>query len=120
VPTLLKRMGMYALFVAVGWPAAAVERDAVTARVRPSVGFAPSDVVIQAFIEPNALNRSVTFVADSGTYYASSMANLDGDQAPRVTEVRFRTLPEGWYEVRVTLFGTEGERGRFVGTVELR
>lgn len=113
---MFKWIGLYALFVAMGWSAG----DGVTARVRPNVAFAPSDVVIQAVIEPNVLNRSVTFVADSGTYYASSLANLDGDQAPRITEVRFRTLPEGYYEVRVTLFGAEGERGRFVGTVELR
>jgi len=110
-------MGLCALIVAMGWPAAAGQ--ALTGRVRPSVAFAPSDVVIQAFIEQSALNRSVTFAMDSGAFYTSSVAELDGDRAARVKEVRFRMVPAGVYQVSVTLFGTEGERGHFLWKVEL-
>src|ERR1051325_2287632 len=109
LPIGLKKVVMCALFAAMGWPAAA--GDALTARVRPRIGAALSDVVIQAIIEPNALNRWVTFAADSKDFYTSSLTELDGDRAPRIMEMRFRTLPEGSYEVRVTLYGTDGQRG---------
>jgi hypothetical protein len=105
------------LVVAGSWPAAADE--ALDGRVSPRTGFAPSDVIIQAYIEPSHLNRSVSFVVDSGDFYANSIVELDGDRAPRIKEVRFRMLPAGAYEVSVTLLGTNGERGRVVRSVEL-
>ena len=111
------RMALCAVIVALGCPAAG--EDALRGRVRPSFGAAPSDVVIQAFIEPNELNRSVTFVVDSGSFYTSSMVELDGERAPRAKEVRFRMLPAGSYQVRLTLTGTDGERGYFVRSLEL-
>ena len=111
------RIALCAVVVAIGWPAAGEE--ALRGRVRPSFGIAPSDVVIQAFIEPNALNRSVTFVVDSGSFYTSSVMELDGDRAPRAKEIRFRMLPAGSYEVRLTLTGTEGDRGTLIRSFEL-
>jgi hypothetical protein len=114
---MLKRMLLCVLIAGMGWPAAAGE--ALTARVRPSVGIAPSDVVIQVFIEPNELNRSVTYVIDSDTFYSSSMTELNGERAPRERDVTFRMVPAGAYQVRVTLNGTKGERGHFEAYIEL-
>jgi len=111
------RIALCAVVVAIGCPAAGGE--ALTGRVRPNFGPAPSDVVVQAFIEPNALNRLVTFVVDSGTFYTSSVAELVGERAPRAKEARFRMLLAGSYEVRLTLTGSDGERGYFVRTLQL-
>lgn len=111
------RLALCAIAVAIGWPVGGEEP--LRGRVRPSYGIAPSDVVIQAFIEPNPLNRSVTFVVDSGSFYSSSVAELDGDRAPRSKEIRFRMLPAGSYEVRLTLTGTEGERSNLIRSFEL-
>lgn len=78
----------------------------------PLRGRPPTDLVVQAFIAPDPRNRSVTFVIDSARMYASSTAELEGDRAPRTKEVRFRAVPSGEYEVRVTLVGSDGERAQ--------
>jgi len=76
--------------------------------------------VVQAFIEPNDLNRSISFVVDSRAFYGSSSADLEGDRAPRTKEVRFRMLPAGWYRVTVTVYGDNKEpRGQAVEHIEL-
>src|SRR5258705_11817767 len=110
-------MGICAVIATVGWPAAAGET--LTARVTPRSGLAPADVVIQAFIERDARNRSVSFEVDSGAFFAHSELELEGERAPRALETRFRMLPSGSYEVCVTLFGTNGYRARYVRTVNL-
>jgi hypothetical protein len=80
------------------------------ARVYPPFAFAPCTVRVQAFIEPDARNRSIEFVLDSEAMYTSSTAELDGDRAPRTKEVMFRNLPAGTYLIRVTLIGEGGKR----------
>jgi hypothetical protein len=117
VQTALNRIGLGALAVMIAWPAA--PSQALTARVTPVSGLAPSDIVIRAFIEPSALNHSLSVVVDSDAFYTSSETELEGDQAPRVKEVRFRRLPAGSYKVHVILFGTDGPRGESVLFVEL-
>jgi hypothetical protein len=97
----------------------AAGREPVDARVVPPTARAPSDVVIEALIEPDAHNRYVEFVIDSGAFFASSRADLDGDRAPRKKEVTFRRLPAGNYQVRVTLVGTDGRRRTAVRYVSL-
>jgi hypothetical protein len=47
---------------------------------------------------------------DSPEYYRSSLMQLDGDQAPRTTTVRYEGVPGGMYEVRVVLFGSDGRQ----------
>jgi len=112
------RIALCAVVVAfLGCPTAG--NETLAGRVRPSFGVAPADVIVQAFIEPNALNRSVTFVVDSENFYSSSVVELDGERAPRAKEVRFRMLPAGSYEVRLTLIGSDGERGSLVRSFNL-
>ena len=112
MPTTFIRIALCALFVAMECPAGADQ--VISGRVRLGSGTAPADVLIQAFIEPNVENRLVSFVVESEDFYASSSAELDGDRAPRAKEVRFRMLPPGDYEVLVTLFRADGERGTFL------
>jgi hypothetical protein len=114
----LSWIGLCVVIVMIGWPATGGE--VVSSRVTPDHGVAPADIMIQAFIEPNDLNRSISFVVDSGAFYTSSSVELEGDRAPRTKEVRFRTLPAGSYEVTVTLYGGNGQaRGQVVHHVEL-
>jgi hypothetical protein len=91
----------------------------VEARVVPPTAYAPSDVLIEAIIEPDAHNRYVEVVIDSGAFFSSSTAELDGERAPRKKAVRFRKLPAGTYKVSVTIFGTDGRRGSAVRYVSL-
>jgi len=86
-------------------------------RVLPVRGKAPADIVVQAFISPDARNRSLIFVIDSPLMYASSSTDLEAERAPRTSQVRFRGVPGGEYEIRVMLVGSEGERARQVATV---
>jgi hypothetical protein len=81
-------------------------------RVLPIIGRAPTDIVVQAFIDRDARNRTVTFIVDSEEFYGSSTYDLDGERAPRTKEVRFKRLPAGFYLVRVVLSGPDGERAR--------
>ncbi len=93
--------------------------SALEARVYPLLAFAPCDVVVQAFIEPDTRNRSIEFILDSESLYTSSTVDLDGDRAPRTKEVRFRSLPAGVYQARVRLNGANGERGSAVRRVDV-
>jgi len=110
-------IGLCALAVAWGWPASGGEM--LTGHVEPISGLAPRDVYIEAQMEPNADNRSVTFTVDSGAFYTSSTFPLAGDRAPRVKNVTFRMLPMGHYTVRISLAGASGERAYYARTIEL-
>jgi len=107
-----------ALLIAAGLPAAG-RGEPIVARVSPVVAFAPRDVLVDAFIEPDVRNRSVEVVVESAGFYTSSTAELDGDRAPRLKQVWFRQLPAGKYQVRITVMGTDGKRGYKVLIFEL-
>jgi hypothetical protein len=114
----LVRWWVAAMLLVTAAPAPAVEP--IAARVSPATGVAPADLLIQAFIEPDDRNRFVEFEVDSEAFYASSMAPLEGAEAPRAREVRFRMLPSGLYTIRIALIGTTGRRAAIALQVELR
>jgi len=115
--SVLRWLVLAAALIASGTPAAG--DTALSARVMPENGSAPADIMVQAFIEPDERNRSVSFTVESDSFYGSSEAVLEGERAARVVEMRFRMLPKGSYEVRVVLFGASGERSHVVRTVVL-
>ena len=82
--------------------------DRMTLRVSPAVAFAPANLIIRTMIEADARNRAVEIVAESPEFYRSSEIQLDGENAPRTTTFEFRSLPPGMYEVKATLFGSDG------------
>jgi hypothetical protein len=82
--------------------------DRVTIRVSPVVAFAPANLFVRATVDSNAENRSLEIIAESTDFYRSSEITLDGDRAPRVTLLQFKSLPGGSYEVRAVLRGTAG------------
>lgn len=88
-------------------PLGAGER--LTIRVAPRVAMAPATLVIDAVAEQDPANRALQIQVDSADYYRSSLVQLDGEAAPRTTTVRYEAVPGGIYEVRVTLFGTNGK-----------
>jgi hypothetical protein len=88
--------------------------DATEARLRievtPRISPAPASVRIRAIVPPDAANRALQIVADSGAYYRSSLVPLDGANAAQVTETMLKNLPGGEYEVSVALIEIDGRR----------
>ena len=103
-PALLIVVGLALLATS---PLGAGER--LTMRVSPRMATAPATLVVDAVAERDPANRAVQILVDSGEYYRSSVMQLDGDEAPRTTTVRYEGVPGGSYEVRVILFGSDGK-----------
>jgi hypothetical protein len=78
--------------------------------VSPAQSLAPANLNIRARIVPNAANRFLEIVADSGEFYRSSEISLEGDRAPATTMFEFRGLPGGEYLVYGILIDKYGHR----------
>jgi hypothetical protein len=108
------RAGIITLCVALVSLVSAASGDATDARLRidvtPRVSTAPAVVRVRAIVTPDAANRALRIVADSGTFYRSSLVPLDGANAAAVTETTLKNLPGGEYEVTVTLVEANGRR----------
>lgn len=78
--------------------------------VSPRISTAPAAVTIRSYVTPDAANRALQVVADSGEFYRSSMVPLDGANAALITETIFKDLPGGEYEVSVSLVAANGGR----------
>jgi len=85
--------------------------EPIIIKVSPAVSFAPANLVVRTTIESDAANRAIEIIAESSDFYRSSEIQLEGDKASRTNTFEFRSLPPGSYEVRATLFGTNGKRG---------
>jgi hypothetical protein len=95
------------LFVGLTIPAGAVDR--VSIKVSPTVAFAPANLLVQATVDVSAENRALEVIAESPEFYRSSEITLDGDRAPRVTLMQFKSMPSGVYQVRAVVRGVEGK-----------
>ena len=82
-------------------------QDRVSLRVSPAMAFAPASLFVRATVDVNAENRSLEIIAESADFYRSEIS-LDGDHAPRVTHLLFKSVPSGNYEVRAVLRGVSG------------
>jgi hypothetical protein len=91
-----------------------ISGDATERRLRievtPRVSAAPAMVRVRAIVTPDDSNRALQIVADSGSFYRSSMVPLDGANAAMVTETTIKNLPGGDYDVTVTLVEADGKR----------
>jgi hypothetical protein len=85
-------------------------REPLSMQVSPAMSFAPADLVIRTRLEPDAGNRGMEVIAESGDFYRSSAIQLEGDRAPRTLTFEFRNLPPGEYEVSVVVIGTDGQQ----------
>ena len=88
--------------------------EAVRIVVAPRISRAPAYVRVQAIVEPSAANRTLQLVIDSGSYFRSSSIELEGESAPRVHTVEFKSVPAGTHAVRVAV--VDG-RGRVLAAV---
>lgn len=82
--------------------------ERLTMAVSPAQSFAPTTLTIRVHVKPDAENRALEIVAESGDYYRSSRIPLDGNEAPRTIVVELRSLPVGDYEVRGALVDGSG------------
>ena len=108
----MKSRVILALLTTVGLMTASGETEAtekLSLRVTPNVSSAPSNVIVKATVAKDKANRWLTVEADSGTFFRSSAIQLDGDNAPTVTEVRLSNLPSGEYAVSAVLTNNLGE-----------
>ena len=99
-----------AVGVAIATTTAVSAKEPVSIRVNPTVGIAPADVNIRITVEPNASNRGLEIVADSDSFFRSSLVQLDGDRAPVTTTIRLRGLPGGNYAVTAVVIGANGQQ----------
>jgi uncharacterized protein (DUF58 family) len=78
--------------------------------VSPSQSMAPANLHIRLSIEPNAINRLVSIVAESEDYFRSSEVAIEGEGGPRTVIVEFRSVPGGHYEIRSALGDAKGRQ----------
>jgi hypothetical protein len=82
--------------------------ERLTMAVSPAQSFAPTTLTVRVHVKPDAENRALEVVAESGDCYRSSRIQLDGDEAPQTIVVELRSLPGGDYEVRGALIDGSG------------
>jgi hypothetical protein len=88
--------------------ASATAREMVAVRVTPNLSIAPATVRVVVTVEPDADNRELELVADSGLFYTSSTVQLDGSKAPRLQWFVLTELPSGAYEVSARVVQKNG------------
>jgi hypothetical protein len=90
--------------------------EPLTMAVSPMQSFAPTNLTVRIHVEPDASNRALEVVTESGGYYRSSRVQLDGAEAPRTIWLEMRNVPGGDYEVRGTLIDSVGRQRTLVRT----
>lgn len=91
--------------------------DKLTLRVTPSVSHAPAYVRVTTQVERDAANRRLEITADSAEFYRSSTINLEGEQAPRTTELTLKNLPKGEYTISAVLVDNMGRKSQVSRTL---
>lgn len=110
---MVKTQLLGAIAIAAGLMTSGIDTAAapkLTLRVTPAVSAAPSNLTVSAYVEKDSENRTLEIAADSGMFYRSSEIQLEGDQAPMLTQVRLKNLPSGNYEIVVVLRNARGEK----------
>ena len=95
-----------AALLTVAFPADAGEM--ITMAVSPRQSIGPANITVRVRLEPNAENRALEIVADSGEFYRSSQIQLAGERAARMVVVEFRGVPSGNYQISGVLFNSVG------------
>ena len=72
--------------------------------------MAPASVIVRAIVEHDAENRELEIVADSLDFYRRTVVELDGEEAPKTTELKLVDIPGGEYAVSATLYTVHGTR----------
>jgi hypothetical protein len=113
------RSVVLALFLLQPWPLPA-SGQSLDLRVSPVTALAPADVHVRVVIDRDAGNRQIRVNIESALYFRSSTIELEGERAPRITELAFKGLPAGEYELRVQVLDSSGnERAKARRSVSL-
>ncbi len=100
----------FAILTGVSVASGHATEDRLRIDVSPRMSVAPAVIRIRAIVTPDATNRALQIVAESGSYYRSSMVPLDGANAAAITEMTLKNLPGGDYDVMVVLVDADGRR----------
>jgi hypothetical protein len=84
--------------------------DRIQLRVNPAISREPAIVNVKAVVERHPANRELEIVAESDQFFRSSTINLEGDNAPLVTEISLKNLPGGDYQISAVLVDDQGRR----------
>jgi hypothetical protein len=90
-------------------------KQSVTLKVSPAMSFAPATLVIRTQVDPDADNRSLEVITESADFYRSSMVSLDGDRAPKTTQLEYHSLPPGEYVLEIKAGDQDGDATELVG-----
>ena len=99
--------------------ATASGNEPVSLEVDPAYCFAPCVVTISVGVEPHKADRQLTVEADSLQFYRSSVFDLEGDQEPVQHTVIWKSLPEGFYQIRATLRRSDGDLRQASGKIRV-
>lgn len=77
-------------------------------KITPQFGYEPLPVRLVIKIEPDAKNREACILYAGSETTHSSCKNLDGENQPKIEEVRM-VLPNGDYEVSIVLYRNDGK-----------
>jgi hypothetical protein len=98
------------LGVLIAQPLQSAAGERISLELSRRIMSSPGRLTARVFIERDEVNRALEIVAESPVFYRSSLIPIDGDRAPRVTEVTFKGLPVGEYVVAAVLHDELGNR----------
>jgi hypothetical protein len=87
----------FVLLMTAGLPLAAGEH--MTMSIAPRHSFAPANLTIRVRMQPEAADRWLEIVADSGEFFRSSAIPLEGERSASTVLVEYRDVPSGEYAV---------------------
>jgi hypothetical protein len=82
--------------------------ERLTMAVSPAQSFAPTTLTVRVHLKPDAENRALEVVAESGDYSRSNRIQLDGNEAPDTNVVELPALPGGDDGIRRALIDGSG------------
>ncbi len=91
----------------------------ITIAVRPAVTVARGNAQLKVFVERNDRNRVLQWEVDGPNYYRSSQMDLQGASAPRAWMFYVRDLPEGDYDIRVTVKRDDRSNAMAASTIKV-
>jgi len=104
----IHRAGLGLIFV-LALPLFAQGDQMLSLEARPTFCMEPCEVRITVGVDRNEANRELLIEADSPDFYRSSAVQLDGETAPSVYTLVWKSLPAGRYQLRAMLRRASGD-----------
>ncbi len=103
-------LGVLTLALVFGAHARGMATGKLELKVSPAVSMAPAYVTVRVMVEPDRENRELEIIADSGDFYRRTVMDLEGEQAPKINELKLIDIPGGEYDVSAILHDAHGVR----------